>query len=115
MTVCTPPGIKSSTESAYHIGKAIALLNRSIRNYSREDITDAMIFAVGCLAHAEVQSSLLPLLYLVHLRALTTFQITTGCTSALEIHLGGLEALVNRRGGIQALASHPLTFRFTCW
>lgn len=114
MTVCTPADVSSSTESAYHIGQAIALLNRRLKNYNREDITDAIIFAVGCLAHAEVRCFPIEF-YSMCLTIPAGFQVTTGCTDALEIHLGGLEALVNRRGGIKALASHPLVLKFTCW
>ncbi|KAE9370118.1 hypothetical protein N431DRAFT_559389 [Stipitochalara longipes BDJ] len=87
-------GAKSRSDSTYHLGQAISLLNKRILNCNREDITDATIFAVGSLAN---------------------LQITTGSLDSLKVHLDGLEALVKRKGGIQTLAEHPLILKFTSW
>ena len=52
---------KLAQDASYHYSRAIYEVNKRIANSKHEEIPNATIFAVGCLVHAEVRSSLLPL------------------------------------------------------
>jgi hypothetical protein len=54
---------KLAQDASYHYSRAIYEVNKRIANSKHEEIPNATIFAVGCLVHAEVRSSLLPLFF----------------------------------------------------
>ncbi|PVH85817.1 hypothetical protein DL98DRAFT_568113 [Cadophora sp. DSE1049] len=70
-----------SPDSVYHKAKAIQIVNHRLRKPVPE-CTDATITAVACLA---------------------LFEQLTGSTSSAKLHMDGLEAMVNTRGGIAAI------------
>jgi hypothetical protein len=47
-------GRATSTDMAYHGGQAIRLVNKRIANSTHEAVSDATMFAVGCLTQVEV-------------------------------------------------------------
>ncbi|KAE9372407.1 hypothetical protein N431DRAFT_536206 [Stipitochalara longipes BDJ] len=87
--------LKSSTSDfLYHKGQAITLLNTRIRYPNLLSADNTTFSAVACMTHLEM---------------------VTGRLDSAKIHANGLGALVNSRGGIQALAGHRLSRGFIIW
>jgi hypothetical protein len=56
MSISNPASPKMVLDAAYHFGQAVSLVNNRLANPKHEVVTNATIFAVGCLAHAEVHT-----------------------------------------------------------
>ncbi|KAH7364136.1 hypothetical protein BKA65DRAFT_490504 [Rhexocercosporidium sp. MPI-PUGE-AT-0058] len=82
-----------SPDSVYHKAKAIQIVNRRLRKPIPE-CTDATITAVACLA---------------------LFEQLTGPISSAKIHMDGLEAMVDTRGGITAIRQGSHARKLTTW
>ncbi|KAE9370932.1 hypothetical protein N431DRAFT_343131 [Stipitochalara longipes BDJ] len=94
MSLSTQADPKLARDASYHYSRAIGEVNRRIESSKDEEIPNATVFAVGCLVHAE---------------------ITSNSVDRLNMHVNGLEALVNTKGGIQALSADSFTYKFTRW
>jgi hypothetical protein len=57
LSLCNIARSRSSPDMAYHAGQAIRLVNKRIANSPQEAVSDATMFAVGCLTHFEVRLS----------------------------------------------------------
>ncbi|KAE9378225.1 hypothetical protein N431DRAFT_175373 [Stipitochalara longipes BDJ] len=88
--LCTLCGLDLHSDIDYHVGRAISIVNKRIANSNHTPITKETIMAVTYLTNVGFIDP-----------------------SSLQIHLNGLEALVNSNDGVKALTSHPLSWRFT--
>ncbi|KAG4437889.1 hypothetical protein IFR05_006608 [Cadophora sp. M221] len=82
-----------SPDSVYHKAKAIQIVNQRLRMPVPE-CTDTTITAVACLA---------------------LFEQLTGPISRAKIHMDGLEAMVDTRGGITAIRQGSHARKLTTW
>ncbi|KAE9382069.1 hypothetical protein N431DRAFT_440857 [Stipitochalara longipes BDJ] len=82
-----PGDTKAIRYSEYHTARAISLLNQRIQNGDKEGFTNTTILCIVMLGHYELLNS---------------------STTKLKIHMDGLEAMIQSRGGIQSLASSIL-------
>ncbi|KAE9362796.1 hypothetical protein N431DRAFT_357902, partial [Stipitochalara longipes BDJ] len=88
MTFCNPE------DMFYHIGQAINLVNKRISDSSHESITMETIFAIVCL---------------------TSLELRSGSVASIKIHLDGLEALVEGKGGMQSIARDKIATVLLYW
>ncbi|KAE9372733.1 hypothetical protein N431DRAFT_409051 [Stipitochalara longipes BDJ] len=93
-TLSSLASIDMNLNIAYHVGKAIAIVNKRIANSQDKAITNETIGAVT---------------------SLTAFEFRTGSIASLKIHLDGVEALVKSIGGLQTLSHTPFILKYTCW
>lgn len=110
-------GLPISPDVLYYKGHTIKLINERL-SIPSQFAADSTITAVASLAHLEVYLLSLSKLALINAPlslCLPYPQNLAGTPESAKMHMDGLEAMINSRGGFDTIEQHSIARRIAAW